>query len=280
MNLWGKIIGTVTGYALDGAAGAVIGGVAGHFIDMYTGWAEAHVVGPSQPYQPGQERRNPGSRYVFTLCVVTLGAKLAKVDGTVSKVEISAFKEVFRIPPEEVQNVATMFDRARATATGYEPFARRLGESLSDNHGMLDEVVSCLFHVATSDGALKTEEIEFIRHCSKIFGFSDSYFQRRLEENLYTGGDSQYGHAGSAGNGQQQRAARPQERAFNPYTLLGLAESSTDQEIKIKHRKLVRENHPDSMVASGKTKAEIDAATAKLARINAAYDQILKERHI
>ena len=238
------------------------------------------MVGPSRPYTPEQERRNPGSRYVFTLCVVTLGAKLAKVDGTVSKTEIAAFKEVFRIPPEEVQNVATMFDRARATSTGYEPFARRLGESLSDNHNMLDEVVSCLFHVAIADGALKPEEIEFIRHCAKIFGFSDSYFQRRLEENLYLGGDARYGHAGSANNGQERRAPRQAERAFNPYTLLGIAESSTDQEIKIKYRKLVRENHPDSMVASGKTKSEIDAATAKLARINAAYDVILKERQL
>ncbi len=279
MNVWGKIIGTVTGYALDGGIGALVGMVAGHCVDMYTAWAEAHApVAGARAKQAGEERRNAGSRYTFTLCVVTLGAKLAKIDGAVSKAEIAAFKEVFRVPPEELHNVGTMFDRARASSHGYESYAQQLSQMFGADHGTLDEVISCLFHVALADGPMQAAETNYIRRVSKIFGFSDSYFQRRMEEQV-SSHSSNYSQ-NSSSNGQQRQQPRGNEMLADPYSLLGVPSSSTDQEIKLKYRKLVRENHPDSMVAAGKSKKEVDQATAKLARINAAYDQILKERQI
>jgi DnaJ like chaperone protein len=297
MNYWGKIIGFGTGLALGGVEGSLVGAIAGHVVDIYTSWAEQHVPTGA----PGSERRNAGSRYNFTLAVVTLGAKLAKVDGPVVKSEIAAFKEVFHVPPEEIRNVGRMFDRARTSATGYEPYADQLAVMLEDNHGMLDEIIGCLFHVAVADAPIRVEEAEFIHRVSRIFGFSDSYFQRRIEELTgYTYGPRQdYGHrpgdrareqahASQTFRGRQQQQQnhtyheqpRRTEPASDPYAILGVSSTMADKDIKLKYRRLVRENHPDSLVAAGKSKEAVAAATAKLARINAAYDQINKERHI
>ena len=296
MNYWGKIIGAVSGLALGGVEGSLVGALAGHAVDVYTTWAERHVS-PAPGGNPEAERRNPSARYNFTLAVVTLGAKLAKVDGPVTKVEIAAFKDVFRVPSEETGNVGRLFDKARQNAAGYEPYAEQLAIMFEDNHAMLDDLIGCLFHVAIADGTIKAEEADYIHRVCRIFGFSESYFQRRLEENTgftyydprqaqgtqqgrQSGG--RQGSGGQQGYSQQQGNdyRRPADPSLDAYKMLGLTSAATEKEIKTKYRKLVRENHPDSLVAAGKSKELVAQATGKLARINAAYDVISKERNI
>ena len=47
MNIWGKIIGSTSGFALGGPIGALIGGAAGHAIDkMQTKKKEIGQVSP------------------------------------------------------------------------------------------------------------------------------------------------------------------------------------------------------------------------------------------
>ncbi len=60
--------------------------------------------------------------------------------------------------------------------------------------------------------------------------------------------------------------------------ILGVAFNASDEEIKSTYRMLVRENHPDKLMARGVPEEFISLATDKLAVINAAYDRIEKER--
>ena len=64
----------------------------------------------------------------------------------------------------------------------------------------------------------------------------------------------------------------------DPYEILGIARSASDDEIKAKYRALTRENHPDILMAKGVPQEFIDLANEKMAVINAAYDKIEKER--
>lgn len=53
----------------------------------------------------------------------------------------------------------------------------------------------------------------------------------------------------------------------NPYVVLGLAETSTHEEIAARYRKLIKENHPDR-------NQNDPAATDRMKRINLAYGQL------
>ncbi|MFM7085360.1 MAG: DnaJ family molecular chaperone, partial [Hyphomicrobium sp.] len=66
----------------------------------------------------------------------------------------------------------------------------------------------------------------------------------------------------------------------SPYSIMELPFDASLHEIRSRYRKLVRQSHPDRLIAEGAPPAVIKAATAKLAHINAAYETILHERGV
>jgi DnaJ like chaperone protein len=53
-----------------------------------------------------------------------------------------------------------------------------------------------------------------------------------------------------------------------------------NNEIKSAYRKLIREHHPDTLIAQGMPEEFIEIANSKVAAINAAYDKICSDRGI
>ena len=62
--------------------------------------------------------------------------------------------------------------------------------------------------------------------------------------------------------------------ADDPYVILDVDRKTELAAIKLRYRKLVRDNHPDKQIAAGVPAEMVVLATSRLARINAAYDQI------
>lgn len=67
---------------------------------------------------------------------------------------------------------------------------------------------------------------------------------------------------------------------LNPYAVLGVEPSADEQEIKSTYRRLVREHHPDRLIADGMPEEFVEVANQRLAAINSAYDRIRRERGI
>jgi DnaJ like chaperone protein len=145
MSVWGK---------LAGAAAGLLGG---------------------EPI--GREEDGPAeSEVAFTVGVIVLGAKMAKADGVVTVDEVNAFKEVFKIPEGEMQNVARVFNLAKQDATGYEVYAEQLATMFKGNRKLLEDVLEGLFHVAKADQVLHSREEAFLGCVAKSFGITETEF--------------------------------------------------------------------------------------------------------
>ena len=195
---------------------------------------------------------------VFAIGVVVLSAKLAKCDGPVVRAEIDAFRRSFRIPPESVRDIGRLFDRARDSPEGYEGYAAQLGESFADNRGTLEDVLSALFTIARADAPINRAEQTFLRTVCRRFGLGAEAWERAQD-------------------------SRPREyvraaKADDPYSVLGVARTSTDEELRAAWVRLMRENHPDSLAGRGMAADFIARASEKVAQINAAWDRIKRER--
>jgi DnaJ like chaperone protein len=243
MSVWGKILGGAAGFALGGPIGALVGALAGHAVDKLSDGA---VSGPAS---------DATKQIAFTIGVIVLGAKLAKADGTVTRDEVDAFKQVFRIPPEEMKNVGRVFDQARKDVRGYQPYARQLARMFADNPAVLEELLGGLFHIARADGRVTDDEVDYLEQLATLFGFDAQTWDRIRAANL------------GAGQG-------------DPFRILGVGREASDQDIRNAHRKLVVDNHPDRLMAQGMPQEFVEMANEKLATINAAYDEIKKQRGI
>tara|TARA_B100000513_G_scaffold96132_2_gene40755 strand:+ start:97 stop:855 length:759 start_codon:yes stop_codon:yes gene_type:complete len=250
MSIWGKVIGGVAGFAMGGPLGALIGGFAGHMYDQKKNEEEAFLMG-----EGGGDAANEARQVAFTQAVIVLAAKMAKSDGAVSKDEILAFRRMFHVPPEDEAAVGKLFNEARKDATGYEPYAEQIAMMFAREPAVLEELLAALFHIAKADGQVHPGEMEFLRRTALIFGFTPQGFERLKAMHL----------------------GEP-DKKVDPYEILGVARTDTDAEIKSTYRKLIRENHPDKLMADGMPQEFIDLANEKMASINAAYDQIKKER--
>ncbi len=237
MSIWGKLTGAAAGLAVGGPIGALIGGVAGHLaIDYGMGSNSEH-----------------DKQVAFTVGVIALGAKMAKADGIVTRDEIEAFKEVFKIPRGEEQNVARIFNLAKQDVSGFEMYARQLYRLFRHNRHLLTDVMDGLFHIAMADGRFHPREDRFLSDVAKEFGFTHAEYMAIRDRHWRC-------------------------EIYDPYNILNVSPNAPDAELKAAYRKLVAENHPDKFIARGVPKEFVDIATKKLAAINAAYEEIKEAR--
>ncbi|TNE34838.1 MAG: molecular chaperone DjiA [Alphaproteobacteria bacterium] len=243
MAIWGKLIGGTAGLLIGGPLGALVGGLAGHAVDKYRESAE--VTTAEGPHEVKQ--------VAFTIAVIALGAKMAKADGVVTREEVDVFKRVFRIPPNEEKNVGRVFNMARQDTAGYEEYAAQVERMFRDTPQLMEDLLHGLFSIAMADGVLHPGEDIYLQNVAAIFGFEEAGYNRI-------------------------RSYHVRDGASDPYQILGLVPDVSNDDLKKAYRRLIRENHPDKVIAEGLPQEFVDVANEKLSKINAAYDQIAKQR--
>ncbi len=197
-----------------------------------------------------EKLRTPPERSVaFAIAVVALGAKMAKADGQVTRDEVTAFREVFQIAPEDEDGAAKVFDMARTDVAGYQDYARRIARMFAEDSTTLCDLMEGLFHIAMADGFYHPNENEFLEQVSRIFGQTDAQFKAL-------------------------RARFVPDAPNDPYTVLGVSPDTPVSEIRKVWRKLVRETHPDAMMARGVPEEAVRLAEKKMIDINRAWDEI------
>lgn len=197
---------------------------------------------------------DPRRRIAFTIAVIALGAKMARADGVVTRDEVAAFGEVFRVPPGEEQHVRLVFDLARKSTAGFESYARQVGRLFASDRAVLENLLGGLFHIALADGRVFPAEDAYLREVARHFGFDGADYARIRAL-----------HVGA-----------PDNAVEDPYAVLGILPGASDVAIREAYHRLVRESHPDLVIAQGLPPECIALATARVARINAAYEELAK----
>ncbi|MCK0096332.1 molecular chaperone DjiA [Yoonia sp. F2084L] len=198
-------------------------------------------------------RAAPDRTVAFAIAVIALGAKMAKADGLVTKDEVVAFREVFVIPREEEANAARVFNLARQDVAGYDIYARRIKAMYGDDDRPLCDLLEGLFHIAMADGLYHPKEDDFLQDVANIFGFDERRF----------------------------RGIRGQfvaEADRDPYDILGVDPTAPMEDVRAAWRKLVRETHPDQMLARGVPEEAVKLAERRMVAINRAWEEILGSR--
>jgi DnaJ like chaperone protein len=230
---------------------SVWGKVSGAAAGWFAGGPVGALVGAVAGHFLIDREADPG--LTFTIAVIALAGKMARADGDVSDAELEAFQRVFRVPPEEEANVARIFNLARQDIAGFEHYASQIARLFVGNPAVLEDILDGLFEIAKADGVLHPGESAFLERVAEIFGFAPNEFRRI-------------------------RAAHFAPELTDPYVILGVSYVAGDDEIRQTYRRLVRENHPDSLIARGVPQEFEKLANAKLAAINNAWARIREER--
>ncbi|MDC0738586.1 molecular chaperone DjiA [Cognatishimia sp. SS12] len=194
--------------------------------------------------------RTPPERSVaFTIAVIALGAKMAKADGLVTRDEVTAFREVFQIAQEDEAGAARVFNLARQDAAGFEDYARQIRNLFSEDHTCFCDLMEGLFHIAMADGQFHPNEDLFLERVAEIFEMDPARFQAIKTRFVPD--------------------AEP-----DPYTVLGVAPDTPLADIRKAWRQLVRDTHPDAMMARGVPAEAIKLAERKMIDVNRAWDAI------
>ncbi|MEP1200974.1 TerB family tellurite resistance protein [Tateyamaria sp.] len=194
--------------------------------------------------------RSPPERSVaFAIAVIALGAKMAKADGQVTRDEVTAFRDVFHIAAQDEAGAARVFNLARQDVAGFEEYATRIHSMFSDQPETLTDLIEGLFHIAMADGFYHPNEDAFLEQVAHIFAIPDVEF-RAL------------------------RARFVPDAVPDPYTVLGITPDMDIEAMRKAWRKLVRENHPDAMMARGVPEEAVRLAEKRMIDINRAWEDI------
>lgn len=197
-------------------------------------------------------------KVAFSVAVIALSAKMAKADGVVTDSEVKAFQQVFHYPDDEAKNVARLYNLAKQDVAGYEAYAGKLSGLCSSggaNCPVLENVLDGLFHIAKADGALHEKELTFLQGVAQTFRISEEHFERITARHVYVEGR-------------------------DPYIVLGVSRKDDFKTIRQRYRNLVKEHHPDKLLARGMPASFHKIAHDRMAKFNAAYSAIERELRV
>lgn len=259
MGTIGAIIGSFIG-SRGGILGALIGAVVGNYVGDL-------ITAKKNNTQEASEQE------LFILgSIAAMLAKLAKADGRVSEAEIEFCEGAFKrlgITGKKREYCINVFRKAKNDQHSLYSYASSLADSGVGTQ-IRQLVYDILWDLAVADGKISQIELELLKNTPfhlKI-GFNAFYWHCAKHG---INPDFTYG-----GNNSTSRSSS----LFDPYEVLEISRSASNDEIKKAYRDKAKKLHPDILKAQGLSDVLIAKANDQMARINAAWDEIKKERSI
>jgi len=270
MGWYGKLLGALLGAIIGrGLLGAIVGFIIGHLYDTARardarGAREGGARRP-QPAAPAADLQAAFFRATFEVM-----GHVAKADGRVTPEEIDAARDAMRrfaLSDAQVQLAIGFFNAGKAPDYPLEEVLGRLRAGSAGRDDLRRLFVQIQLEAALRGGGLSPAvRAVFARICGVLditaieFAALEAMLRMR-------------GFAAAAGSARTEA-----DRLADAYQVLGVAPGARDAEVTLAYRRLVSQNHPDKLVASGLPQSMIEAAHERTRRILEAYEIIRKHR--
>jgi DnaJ like chaperone protein len=242
---YGKWVGGGLGWAFGGPIGALVGYMFG---SMFDGGSSQQGGHQQHPYQSGTGTQ----RGDFSMSLLVLSAAVMKADGIVKKSELEYVKKFFaqNFGQEKTSQLMLVLRELLKKEINIQEVSVQIA-SFMDYSGRL-QLLHFLFGIALADGFIDASETGTIQSISNFMRISSSDFQ--------------------------SVQAMFVKDTSSAYKILEISADATDEEVKKAYKKMAIKYHPDKVSHLGDDVRK--AAEEKFQKMNAAFEEIKKERGI
>ena len=259
MGWWGAIIGAALGWVVGGPWGAVVGAAIGLLLASRS--VRVHVVGGNPAH----------AQQVFFRATFQVMGHVAKADGRVSENEIRAARAVMaqmNLSPEQQRAAMEFFSQGKQPEFPLDAVVTEFRQVCGGYPGLVGMFLQIQIAAARADGVMHpADQAVFNRICA-LLGIPPIVL-RQYED---------FARARPHFGGGEAPARERTDRLAAAYQTLGIASAASDEEVKRAYRRLMKENHPDRLVAKGLPPEMMALAQEKAKQINLAYEAIKAAR--
>jgi DnaJ like chaperone protein len=188
----------------------------------------------------------------FAMSLLVLSAAVMKADGKVVKSELDFVKSFFikQFGLEESEKLIPLLKEILNQEINIQDVSIQIGQYMDYSSRL--QLIHYLFGIASADGQYHPSEVDVIGTISRLMGIQTSEFA--------------------------SIKAMFVKDMYSAYNILEVTPDATDDEIKKAYRRLAVQYHPDKVAHLGEDIRK--SATEKFQKLNAAYDEIKKQRGI
>lgn len=283
MGLGKWILGGL-GWSLLGPIGGIIGYLVGSSLENAGGNKRSRVAGGGQQAYTNYQNTSSGRRYTntgtsddLTMALLVLIAAVMKADKVVKKSELERVKSFLRTNYSEsqAQELLLKLRDVQQQDIPLHDVCRQIkyNTDYTTRYHMFD----FLYGIAGADGDLSAAEIGVLRTIGNGLGINARDFVSIHVRHEASSHNGYYGN-GYGGSYSGSSSGRGTASGKDPYKVLGLDSSATDDEIKKAYRRLAMKYHPDKVEGLGEEMKK--NAEAQFREINEAYETLKAMRGI
>ena len=255
---------------LGWAVGGPIGGILGYYLGKAIS-PDKQIGGDSEfsseihhgPY------RNTGTQQDINVALIVLIAAVMKADGQVKRSELDYVKRFLLTNYGEARGkeMLKVLQHMVEQDIAIDQVCQQI--KVNTDYNTRYHMLDFLFGIGGADGEFDQTELNMLRLIAQYLGISQSDYTSIYERHV---GHADYSYSG----GSRKSGSSNSTYNKNPYKVLGIDSSATDDEVRKAYRKMAMKYHPDRV--AGMSEEMQRNAAEEMKEINRAYEVITEAR--